>query len=132
MTYQRHRRSHFASLAKPKRNRKKGNDIIIEHNYVSGHVCVGDACNSKTCLLFVEKNEKRTGMPCFTINTKLGTAMIDSIGGPGRVNNFLSTFNIPTINDKTLKGKRAGDVIETVSKEITRKAASDAYKMEMA
>jgi len=29
--------------------------------------------------------------------------MIDSLDGPGKVNNFLSTFNIKPINQKNLK-----------------------------
>ena len=60
--------------------------------------------------------------------------MVDILGGPKKVNNFLSTLNIPTINDKTLKEieRRAGGVIENVSKEITKQAAADAYKKEMA
>lgn len=42
--------------------------------------------------------------------------MVDSIGGPVRVNHFLSTLNIPEIQDKNLKlmGSRAGELIETI------------------
>jgi len=34
---------------------------------------------------------------------KLFLAMIGSLGGPGKVNNFLSTLNIKPINQKNLK-----------------------------
>ena len=45
--------------------------------------------------------------------------MVDSIGGPVRMNNFLSTLNILEIQDKNLKlmKRRAGDLIETVATE---------------
>ncbi|XP_060582422.1 uncharacterized protein LOC132738835, partial [Ruditapes philippinarum] len=55
-------------------------------------------------------------MPWFVVNTKLGTAMIDSVGGPMRVNNLLSTLNIPTIGNKNMKRKWRdvlGNIIET-------------------
>ena len=59
--------------------------------------------------------------------------MVDSIGGPVRVNNFLSTLNIPEIQSKNLKHmeRRAGDLIETVATESTRTAADEAFKAEM-
>ena len=58
--------------------------------------------------------------------------MVDSIGGPVRMNNFLSTLNIPEIQDKNLKlmERRAGDLIETVA-ESTHAAANEAFKAEM-
>ena len=48
--------------------------------------------------------------------------MVDSIGGPVRINNFLSTRNIPEIQNKKLKHmqRRAGDLIETLATESTR------------
>ena len=59
--------------------------------------------------------------------------MVDSIGGPVRMNNFLSTLNIPEIQDKNLKlmERRAGDLIETVATESTHAAANEAFKAEM-
>lgn len=79
------------------------------------------------------RNKKTTGMPCFVVNTKLGTAMIDCLGGPDRVNNLLSTLNIPTINNKTLMvmERRAGESVEAVAKVTTKKAAEEAYHVEM-
>ncbi|XP_062601776.1 uncharacterized protein LOC134263439 [Saccostrea cucullata] len=75
----------------------------------------------------------KNGMPRFSVNTKLGTAMIDSIGGPDKVNNILSTLNIPTISSKILKSmeRRAGEVIEEVARKSTNNAALEAFKMEM-
>ncbi|CAG2241477.1 unnamed protein product [Mytilus edulis] len=42
------------------------------------------------------------------------TAMIDALGGPQRVNNVLSTLNLPPISHKNLKvmERRAGEMIE--------------------
>lgn len=59
--------------------------------------------------------------------------MIDSLGGPDRANNLLSTLNIPTINNKTLMvlERRAGESVETVAKVTTKKAAEKAYHVEM-
>ena len=59
--------------------------------------------------------------------------MVDSIGGPVRMNNFLSFLNIPEILDKNLKlmDRRAGDLIETVATESTPAAANEAFKTEM-
>ena len=55
--------------------------------------------------------------------------MVDSIGGPVRMNNLLSTLNIPDIQDKNLKfmERRAGDLIETIATESTRAAANEAF-----
>ena len=49
------------------------------------------------------------------------------------MNNFLSTLNIPEIQDKNLKlmERHAGDLIETVATESTRAAANEAFKAEM-
>lgn len=58
--------------------------------------------------------------------------MIDSLGGD-RVNNLLSALNIPTINNKTLMvmARRAGESVEAVAKVTTKKAAEEAYHVEM-
>lgn len=59
--------------------------------------------------------------------------MIDSLGGPDRVNILLSTLNIPTINNKTLmvKERSAGESVETVPKVTTKKATEEGYHVEM-
>lgn len=60
-------------------------------------------------------------------------AMIDSLGGPNRVNNFLSTLNIKPIDQKNLKSmeRRAGQKIEAVAKRSMELAATDTNKLEM-
>jgi len=59
--------------------------------------------------------------------------MIDNIGGPGRVNNFLTTLNVPPICNRNLKSmeRRAGSVVEAVADISMRKAAEEAYHAEM-
>ena len=59
--------------------------------------------------------------------------MVDSIGGPRRVNNFLYTMNIPVISNTNLKTmeRRAGTSIEVVSDRSCRSAAQDAFQKEM-
>lgn len=59
--------------------------------------------------------------------------MIDSIGGPVKVNNMLSTLNIPPIGEKNLKcmERRAGEVVEKVAGMSTLNAAKEAFEMEM-
>ena len=44
------------------------------------------------------------------------SAMIDSLGGPKRVNNFLSTLNLKPVSNKNLKKMevRAGEVVRLV------------------
>lgn len=61
------------------------------------------------------------------------TAMVDSIGGPVKVNNTLSTLNIPPIGEKNLKcmEMRAGEVVEKVAGMSTLNAAKEAFEMEM-
>lgn len=61
------------------------------------------------------------------------TAMIDSIGGPVKVNNMLSTLNIPPIGENNLKcmERRAGEVVEKVAGMSTLNAAKEAFEMEM-
>jgi len=62
------------------------------------------------------------------------SAMIDGVGGSTKVNNMLATLNVKPISSKNLKRmeRRAGDVIETISKESSKRAAKDAFQMEMA
>ncbi|OWF40913.1 hypothetical protein KP79_PYT22712 [Mizuhopecten yessoensis] len=74
---------------------------------------------------------KLNGMPCFVVNTKLGTSMIDCVGG--RDNNFLSTLNIKPINSRSLRAmeNRAGGYVEAVSKTSTKMAAKESFQMEM-
>ncbi|XP_060565928.1 LOW QUALITY PROTEIN: uncharacterized protein LOC132724962 [Ruditapes philippinarum] len=76
---------------------------------------------------------KQKGMPCFAANTKLGTAMIDSIGGPDRVNNIFATINIPTISHSNLKKMetRAGETVQKISVKSSAAAAKMAFKQEM-
>lgn len=59
--------------------------------------------------------------------------MVDSVGGPVKVNNFLSTLNVPTVSNKNLKvmETRAGEVIEHISKMSSSQAAQEVYKEEM-
>ena len=49
------------------------------------------------------------------------------------MNNFLSTLNIPEIQDKNLKlmDRRTGDLIESIATESTCAAANEAFKAEM-
>ncbi|KAL4236603.1 hypothetical protein ACF0H5_004987 [Mactra antiquata] len=60
-------------------------------------------------------------------------SMIDSVGGPNNVNNFLSTLNIPTINPNKLKKmeRRAGTYIEKVAAKSTTSAAKLTFDIEM-
>ncbi|XP_053390150.1 uncharacterized protein LOC128553063 [Mercenaria mercenaria] len=78
--------------------------------------------------------KSQSGMHCFAVNTKLGTAMIDSLGGPVKVNNMLSTLNMPTISNKNMKKMErwAGNVIEKVALMSTRTAAKETFDKEMA
>ncbi|XP_060551289.1 uncharacterized protein LOC132712867 [Ruditapes philippinarum] len=78
-------------------------------------------------------HNKTNGKPCFEINTKLGFAMIDSIGGAVKVNNFLATLDLKLISLENLKEmeRRAGEVIEALSAESQRRSAEEAYKKEM-
>ncbi|WAR11343.1 hypothetical protein MAR_025523, partial [Mya arenaria] len=76
---------------------------------------------------------KKRGMPCFTANTKLGTVMIDGLGGSGKVNNMLSTLNIKPVHRNNLQAidRRAGSYVENVPAKSTRKAANEAFVSEM-
>ena len=59
--------------------------------------------------------------------------MIDNLGGPYQVNNLLAVLNLKTINSKNLKKmeNRAGEAIEAVSIESSKKAAKEAFQIEM-
>ncbi|XP_052777814.1 uncharacterized protein LOC128215134 [Mya arenaria] len=76
---------------------------------------------------------KKRGMPCFAANTKLGTAMIDGLGGSSKVNNMLSTLNIKPVHRNNLQAieRRAGSYVENVAAKSTRKAANEAFVSEM-
>ena len=60
------------------------------------------------------------------------SAMIDGIGGPDRVNNFLATLDMKPINPRTLKDleRKAGTAIEAFSKESQLKSAKEAMHLE--
>ncbi|XP_076081172.1 uncharacterized protein LOC143052096 [Mytilus galloprovincialis] len=76
---------------------------------------------------------KAKGMPSFSVNTKLGAAMIDSLGGPQRVNNVLTTLNLPSISHKNLKvmERRAGDMIEDFANMSMERRGREAFAAEM-
>lgn len=59
--------------------------------------------------------------------------MIDSIGGPTRVNNMLTTLNLKSISDKNLKKmeRRAGVFIEEYASGSMKHAAQKSYNDEM-
>ena len=48
------------------------------------------------------------------MNNEFLTAMIDNVGGPKRINNLLTTLDLPFINSRSLKTmeRRAGQIIE--------------------
>lgn len=60
-------------------------------------------------------------------------AMIDSVGGPVKVNNLLSTLNLQPINSRSLKcmERRAGNTIEKIANVSMQKATHEAYNKEM-
>lgn len=72
-------------------------------------------------------------------NTLLNTlydffsAMIDSLGGPDRVNNVLAALNLKPISQKNLKmiERRAGNFVESIAKSSMSKAAKDSFELEM-
>jgi len=59
--------------------------------------------------------------------------MIDSGEGSGKVNNLLSTLNIPPIGKKNLQNieRRAGGFVEKVADHSAKEAAKDAFQKEM-
>ncbi|KAH3715085.1 hypothetical protein DPMN_057791 [Dreissena polymorpha] len=72
----------------------------------------------KSTVLLMESitHLKIRGMPCFDVNTKLGTAMKVSLGRPVMVNNFLTTLNIKLIANINLKKMEAcaGEAIKKI------------------
>lgn len=59
--------------------------------------------------------------------------MIDSLGGPNKVNNMLAALNIPSISNSKLKKmeRRTGTSIEKVASESMQAAAKEAFQREM-
>lgn len=59
--------------------------------------------------------------------------MIDSVGGPQRMNNLLSTLDLPIINNRSLKTmeRRANNIIEQYAEENMKKESKMAYEKEM-
>lgn len=59
--------------------------------------------------------------------------MIDSVGGPQRMNNFLATLNLPTVNNKNLKvmERRAGVMIEKFADKNMTSESQKAFREEM-
>lgn len=59
--------------------------------------------------------------------------MIDSVGGPQRMNNFLATLNLPTVNNKNLKvmERRAGEMIEKFADKNMTSESQKAFKEEI-
>lgn len=60
-------------------------------------------------------------------------AMIDSIGGPQRVNNFLTTLDLPSISHTNLKAmeRRAGQMIEDYAERSMANATKVSFDTEM-
>lgn len=60
-------------------------------------------------------------------------AMIDTLGGPQRVNNFLTTLDLPYISHKNLKvmERRAGHIIENFAEKSMANARKTAFEKEM-
>ncbi|XP_065929397.1 uncharacterized protein [Magallana gigas] len=96
--------------------------------------CSNNDCNHVNRVPYGSTHRvKKLGMPCFAVNTKLGTAMIDSLGGPDRVNNVLAALNLKPISQKNLKmiERRAGNFVESIAKSSMSKAAKDSFELEM-
>jgi len=60
-------------------------------------------------------------------------AMIDTIGGADKVNNFLAALNLRPISHPNLKNMdtRCGEVIFGLTEDLSKAAAQDAFSMEM-
>lgn len=60
-------------------------------------------------------------------------AIIDSLGGPQKVNHMLAALNIPTISNTNLKKmkRRAGKSIEKIASEFMKAVVKDDYRSEM-
>ena len=61
------------------------------------------------------------------------SGMIDTIGGSGKVNNFLATLNVKPIPKRNLQKmeRRAGQFVEAVAETSVKKAAQTAFQQEM-
>ena len=61
------------------------------------------------------------------------SAMIDSIGGARKVNNFLTTLNMKPIPHANLTSmeRRTGPTVERVAKDVCREAAEATFQEEM-
>lgn len=59
--------------------------------------------------------------------------MIDSLGGPQRGNNFLTTLDLPYISHKNLKvmERRAGHIIENFAEKSKTNPRKTAFEKEM-
>ncbi|CAC5416302.1 unnamed protein product [Mytilus coruscus] len=94
-------------------------NIEIEHNYDCGnHVCDLDETGCEIC--------------CPGIGRFVET-MINSLGGPQRVNNVLTTLNLPSISHKNLKvmERRAGDMIEDFANMSMDRREREAFAAEI-
>ena len=60
-------------------------------------------------------------------------AIIDALGGPQKVNNVLTTLNLPPISHKNLKvmERRAGEMIEDFAHLSMENRSREAYEAEM-
>ncbi|XP_061167894.1 uncharacterized protein LOC133176848 [Saccostrea echinata] len=59
--------------------------------------------------------------------------MIDNVGGPQRMNNLLTTLDLPFINNRSLKTmeRRAGQIIEKYAKDNMKEESMMAFEKEM-
>ncbi|CAC5355926.1 unnamed protein product [Mytilus coruscus] len=80
-----------------------------------------------------KENPSSKGMRSFSVNTKLGAAMIDALGGLQRVNTVLSTLNLPPISHKNVKvmERRAGEVIEGFANLSMDQRCREVFEAEM-
>ncbi|KAH3847238.1 hypothetical protein DPMN_089556 [Dreissena polymorpha] len=100
-------------------------------NGLSGYlyvVCENPDCRKVNRVAYGKQHHLNIrGMPCFDVNTKLGTALKVSLGRPVKVNNFLTTLNITLIANRNLKKMEAWAGFFASS----TKAANYAYEKEM-
>lgn len=59
--------------------------------------------------------------------------MIDNVGGPRRMNNLLTTLDLPSIDNKSLKAmeRRAGKMIENYADRNMKTECKKAFDKEM-
>jgi len=57
--------------------------------------------------------------------------MIESIGGPNKVNNIISMLNIPTIDNSKKMERRAGATVKIVAARSTSTAAKSSFQQNM-